>query len=121
MVSNNTAADPRDRLEIIELRSKYSHALDNGNWDDFGSLFTDDAVVDYYVPDTLHGAEEVQRFGEDEVDYDLSLHIATMPSISIDGDTGTGKWYMIVFYVVDNTSGWVFGEYEDEYRRVGGT
>lgn len=120
MASNSSAPDPKDHLAIMNLRSAYSHALDNGNWDDFGSLFTEDAVVDYYVPDTLHGAEEIKAFGEEEVGYDLSLHMATMPSISVDGDEGTGRWYMTVFYVVDDTAGWVVGEYEDEYRRVDG-
>jgi len=43
-----------------------------------------------------------------------------MPTVTVDGDEIRGFWYLYVFYVVDDTHGWVVGEYEDEYPRVDG-
>ena len=46
-----------------------------------------------------------------------------MPRLSVDPDsgTGTGEWVMLVYYEMpDGPQGRMFGEYEDEYRRVNG-
>jgi hypothetical protein len=46
-----------------------------------------------------------------------------MPRIDlhVDAGTGTGEWYLVVYYEKpDGAAGWVFGTYEDEYRRVDG-
>lgn len=36
-----------DRLEIQDLLSRYSYAIDERNWDELDQLFTPDAVIDY--------------------------------------------------------------------------
>jgi len=44
-----------------------------------------------------------------------------MPRLSVNPDsgTGTGEWIMLVYYEMpDGPQGRMFGEYEDEYRRV---
>lgn len=115
----------RDYQEIRGLRAAYSHtidtAIDTGDWDDFLSLYTEDAVVDYPQA-TLRGHEEIGTFGRDlEELYEYSMHTAQMPRIDINGDEASGRWYMLVFYVAtDGSEGHALGYYEDEYRRVDG-
>lgn len=36
-----------DRLEIQDLLSRYSHAIDERDWDALDDVFTSDAVIDY--------------------------------------------------------------------------
>jgi ketosteroid isomerase-like protein len=114
------AQEALDRLEIHELRGKYSRAIDYENYSDASDVFTEDAVLAY--PDTeLHGSDEIAEFWREEVEYQFSRHTVQMPSIQIDGDTATGDWYMLVFYVaLDGTDGAVMGWYSDEYERVDG-
>lgn len=115
----------RDYQEIQGLRAEYSHtidtAIDTGEWDDFVSLYTEDAVVDYPQA-TLRGHDEIEAFGEDlEELYEYSMHTVQMPSLDIDGDEATGRWYMLVFYIAsDGSEGHALGYYEDKYRRVDG-
>lgn len=109
-----------DRLEIHELRSAYSRAIDYENYDRAHDIFTEDAVVNYRSGEK-HGVQEVYEYWRDNVEYEFSFHTVQMPEIEIGGDDATGKWYMLVFYVAPNgASGHVMGWYEDEYRRVDG-
>jgi len=109
--------------QLKNLRSQYSHTIDHGaatgDWDDFISLYTEDAVVDY-PQETMHGREEIREFSEEiEEYYEYSMHTAQMPMLDVDGDGATGTWYMLVFYIAtDGSEGYVVGRYEDEYRRV---
>ena len=51
------------------------------------------------------------------------MHTGQMPRIPVDDDasTGTGDWYLVVFYEKPGGGeGWVTGTYSDEYRRVDG-
>lgn len=36
-----------DRLEIQDLLSRYSYAIDDGDWDALDDVFMPDAVIDY--------------------------------------------------------------------------
>lgn len=107
-----------DRLEIRKLRGTYARAIDNRNWERATDIFTEDAVVEY-AGETLHGGEEVTEYWRNNVDYQFSLHTMQLPHIEVDGDTGTGHWYLVEYYIAaDDTEGFVFGWYDDEYRRV---
>lgn len=114
------AREALDRLDIYELRGRYSRAIDYDNYSDATEIFTDDAVVEY--PDTtLQGGEEIATFWRADPEYEYSQHTVQMPSIRIDGETATGDWYLLVFYVApDGTEGAIMGRYTDEYRRVDG-
>lgn len=36
-----------DRMEIQDLLTSYSHAIDSRNWDELDNVFTEDAHIDY--------------------------------------------------------------------------
>jgi ketosteroid isomerase-like protein len=114
-----------DAQAIQHLRARYSHTIDHGietgEWDEFLSLYTDDAVVDYPQA-TLEGLDEIEAFARElEAAYEFTMHTAQMPDISVDGDEATGHWYLMVFYAAtDGSEGYALGRYEDDYRRVDG-
>jgi hypothetical protein len=45
-----------DRLEIQDLLTAYSHAVDRRRWDDLDGLFTSDAVIDYHATGSIKGS-----------------------------------------------------------------
>lgn len=112
-----------DRFALRRLRAEYAKAIDRSDWQAYSSLFTEDAVVEYDGLEPLHGRDEILAFGRTHLDssFDSSMHTAFMPSIEVTGETASGHWYLYVHYgFSDGTTGWVMGEYEDEYRRVDG-
>jgi ketosteroid isomerase-like protein len=112
------------REAIRELRSRYGWYIDQAEWEAWASLFAEDAVLSYSsTGTTLEGREEILTYGREVIDevYEYCMHTSQSPRLTVDGDTGSGRWYMAVFYTLpDGTSGWVTGEYADEYRRVDG-
>lgn len=113
-----TESDIVDVWELHELRAKYSRAIDFENYERASEIFTDDAVVEY-PSGTCTGAGEVETYWRENVAYEFSMHTVQMPEITVDGDTATGTWYMLVLYSApDGSEGYVMGWYEDEYRRV---
>jgi hypothetical protein len=61
-----------DRLDIIELFTRYSHAVDQCDWDLLRTVFADDIQADYsadaeYIPDCpakRNGIEDLVQFFE---------------------------------------------------------
>ena len=45
-----------DRAEISDLLLRYSEALNTGDWDEWASCFTDDALVDYTTAGGVAGS-----------------------------------------------------------------
>lgn len=106
---------------IRDLRSRYAWYVDIGEWEKWANLFTEDAHVEYEGMPALDGRDEILTFARETISglYTYSMHTAQMPRLSVDDDTGTGEWYLVVFYEKPNGSeGWVSGTYTDEYRRV---
>ena len=119
----NAAAPSTPEEAIRNLRSRYAWFVDDGAWEWWANLFTTDARVTYEGMPTLEGRDEILAFARDTIDdlYTYSMHAAQMPRLTIEDDTGTGEWYLVVFYEKPNGSeGWVTGTYTDEYRRVDG-
>ncbi|MFP9191414.1 nuclear transport factor 2 family protein [Natrialbaceae archaeon A-CW1-1] len=112
-----------DKLELQELRAAYGHHIDRGEWDEWVTLFTPDAIVDYGPYDTLHGHDDIRSFASDVIDglFTYSMHLALMPLLEVDGDKATGRWHLLVLYEASGGDpGWLVGTYEDTYRRVDG-
>ncbi|WP_254810966.1 nuclear transport factor 2 family protein [Natronosalvus amylolyticus] len=116
-----TGQDSDAYRALLELRAAYARAIDYGQWEEYAQLFTTDTEV-VYPRETLNGRQAVYEYGRDRVEYEYSMHTAQMPELEIDGNTASGEWYMLVFYIAtDGTQGHVLGSYTDEYRRVDGS
>ncbi|WP_261566030.1 nuclear transport factor 2 family protein [Frankia gtarii] len=82
-----------DRLEIQELISRYSHAIDTRSFDDAVALFTSDGTLDY----TATGGPAGDR--KSVLDYiagamsplKMSQHQVATSAITLAGDTATAR------------------------------
>jgi hypothetical protein len=82
-----------DRLEIDDLLTTYSHAIDFGNWDELDEVFTEDCVIDYTVFGGIRGnLSEVKEFLKASLPmFSAYYHMVSTSKITIDGDVAHGK------------------------------
>jgi hypothetical protein len=111
--------------EIRQLKYRYFRTLDLKEWDAFGDCLTDDVVARYGTqamdkPVHYNSRDDVVAFMRDNLGPAvITVHIASHPEITVDGDTATGSWgfedTVIVpdFKVIIRGGGY----YDDSYRR----
>lgn len=119
-----------DRLESIEaikkLKHRYMNYCDLGYPPDkLGPLFTDDAVwtsKDFGRHPSRRALETF--FSGISAQIVFAAHLAMNFIIDVDGDTGTGKWRILMpcTMVEDGkkVSRWLLGDYDEEYVRLNG-
>lgn len=82
-----------DRLEINDLITDYSYAIDTRSWDDLDVLFTPDATIDYTAVGGESGdlptikawlAKTLEMFSGFQ-------HLVATSKVSIDGDAATAR------------------------------
>ncbi|MCU1351169.1 MAG: Bile acid 7-alpha dehydratase [Acidimicrobiales bacterium] len=81
--------------EIKRLKYRYLRHLDLKQWDDFGSLFTDDATASYGADLSFSSREEIVAFMRASLGPDMiTSHQCHHPEIEVgaDGTTATGSW-----------------------------
>ncbi|MFF3573177.1 nuclear transport factor 2 family protein [Nocardia jiangxiensis] len=82
-----------DRLEIQDLMVRYSHAVDTRQWDLLDEVFTPDAHIDYSAMGGSTGdLAATKEFLATMLPNFLAFqHLISNSSISVDGDTATGR------------------------------
>ena len=111
-----------DTHAIQRLKHEYCYAIDDGRYEDWASLFTEDGRFVRANGDTFVGRDELREFAEGGFHraFECPAHIVTNPVIDVDGDEATGRWYLLCLHRTDaDEPGWVQARYDDEYRRVG--
>jgi hypothetical protein len=82
-----------DRLEINDLITDYSYAIDTRSWDELDDIFTADAHIDYSAVGGESGdvptikawlAKTLEMFSGFQ-------HLVATSKVSIDGDTAIGR------------------------------
>ena len=112
-----------DDLEAIkQLKARYFRLMDTKQWDAWGDLFTEDAVLQA-SPDPeerFHGRDEIVAKVSHVLRDAVTVHHGHMPEIEIHGDTATGVWAMDDFVEMPQLvlHGW--GHYHEEYAREDG-
>lgn len=114
-----------DVAAIMKVRSDYAWTWDSADAPGFAALFADDGVLDLAeFGGVFTGAQEIaDRIGPLMTPSDglpATLHALSSPSIDVDGDRATGRWYAHVFHQPrpgDGPVRWV-GRYFDQYRRT---
>lgn len=111
-----------DRVEIEALRAEFGDAGMMRDYDRCASLFTPDAV--WRIPGVdveLAGREEI-RAGMERLQEELWAYLlqATHPgTISLDGDTASGRTYVLSFgQMREGSSHLNYSVYHDRYRRT---
>lgn len=111
-----------DRIEIEALRGEFTDAGMMNDFDRFASLFTPDAV--WRVPAVnaeFAGREEI-RAGIERLKtelWDYLVQTTHSGSISLDGDTATGRSYVLSFgRLLEGDSHLNYSVYYDRYQRT---
>lgn len=82
-----------DRLEIQDLMVRYCHAVDTRQWDLLDEVFTPDAHVDYSAMGGSAGDLATTKTFLAQVmpNFPAFQHLVTNSSITVEGDTATGR------------------------------
>ena len=126
-----TDADLQRLLDIEaikQLKARYFRLMDTKQWDDWGMVFTEDAVME--VPEAAmvnNGRAEVVGNVSAALTGTTTTHHGHMPEIEITGpDTARGIWAMFDYVEWPAADGsrvglQGYGHYHEEYRRDGDT
>lgn len=82
-----------DRLEIQDLLTAYSYAVDLHRFDELDDVFTPDAEIDYTATGGIRGSlDEAKAFLAGALtNFAGHQHLVATSSVRIDGDTATGR------------------------------
>src|ERR1700709_2567341 len=77
-----------DRLEIDDLLTSYTRAIDTGEWDRLDDVFTPDAHIDYTAPGGIEGAfPEVKAWlAENLPMFPRRQHVLAQKEVELAGD-----------------------------------
>ncbi|WP_428341626.1 nuclear transport factor 2 family protein [Mycobacterium sp.] len=86
-------AEISDRLEIQQLITDYSTAIDSRRFDDLDAVFASDAYIDYTALGGIEGSyPEVKAWLADVLpNFPMYAHMLGNFSVRIDGDTASSR------------------------------
>jgi len=84
-----------DRIEIADLITSYTRAIDTGEWDLLDSVFTPDAQIDYPATGGIQGAfPEVKAWLAEVLPmFARRQHVIGQSEVLLDGDVATVTSY----------------------------
>ena len=90
-----TLQDVSDRLEIDDLLSRYTLAIDAKDFDALDAVFTPDALIDYTTSGGVKGAyPEVKAWlAKALAMFPMTQHLLGNKRVTLDGDTATSRTY----------------------------
>jgi ketosteroid isomerase-like protein len=112
----------QDRLEILELAARYSHATDHGDAEALADTFTEDGVFEVAgMGEPRKGrAAHLAATSAPRPPGLVMRHFTSNPVIEGDGDTATMKLYVEVKNLGAGGQPLLLGCYHDELRREHG-
>jgi len=112
-----------DDLEAIrQLKARYFRLMDTKQWDAWGEVFSEDAVLQA-SPDPEErfvGREEIVARVSGYLADAVTVHHGHMPEIQVDGDRATGIWAMFDYVDMPQLVLRGAGHYHEEYLRDAG-
>jgi 3-phenylpropionate/cinnamic acid dioxygenase small subunit len=91
-----------DRIEITDLFTRFARLLDEGRWEDAGTIFTDDVAVHSPRGGELRGIDKVVGFMlQAEVEGEHAQHINTDLLVNVNGDQAAVSANSLVYYYRD--------------------
>jgi hypothetical protein len=105
-----------DRLEIADLLTRYTRAVDTGEWDLLDQVFTADARIDYTATGGIEGDFPAVKAWLAEVlpMFSRRQHVLGQSEVVVDGDRATVTAYFLNPMVLPQDGGerlWEFGGY----------
>jgi ketosteroid isomerase-like protein len=106
-----------DRLEIADLLTRYTRAIDTGDWDRLDEVFTPDAAIDYTATGGIAGElpEVKQWLSEVLPMFPRRHHVLGQAEVHVDGDSAAVTAYFLNPMVLPQEDGsellWEFGGY----------
>lgn len=99
-----TLQEVSDRMEIADLITRYSSAIDRRAWADLDPLFTEDAVLDYTSTGGIRGTLPEHKAYNAEVltTFKGTQHLMALPVVEVEGDTATARTICFNPMVVDD-------------------
>jgi ketosteroid isomerase-like protein len=82
-----------DRIEIQDLLSRYTDAIDRRDWDALDAVFTGDAFIDYTSVGGASGnLAEIKQFLDDSFKFfESTQHLIGSSVVNINGDEATAR------------------------------
>jgi hypothetical protein len=86
-----------DRIEIQDLFTRYTRAIDTQDWALLDSVFTPDAQIDYTAAGGIKGAyPEVREWlGKAMAMFSYTMHFAGNSTVELSGDSARTRTYCI--------------------------
>jgi hypothetical protein len=110
-----------DRLEIIELAARYSHAIDHLDAEAYANVFTEDGEL--YAGQTLRAAGHAAlkaNIAKAEAAKVSRRHWNCNPIVDGDGSTARLRVYLMAVEYTKSLSPYLMGEYDDELVKLNG-
>ncbi len=112
-----------DKVEIMELTSRYNHAIDHQRAEEWADLFTEDGV--FKVGDSVRAegrAQFVAYVQEAKADGVCTRHWTSNAVIEGEGEIARLRLYVKAYNLAGGTLGapYVMGEYDDTGVKVNG-
>ena len=112
-----------DRLEIPQLLTTDSSAIDAGRFDDLDELFTDDAVIDLSATGGRYGPyrEVISWLGETLSRMSAYMHVVSNIDVRLHGDAATARTACLNPLALDAESKAIYlicFWYDDEFART---
>jgi hypothetical protein len=110
-------AQVSDRIEINDLLTRYSRAIDSGDWDRLDDVFLPHANIDYTATGGIAGPfPEVKAWLARMLPlFPRRQHVIAQSEVTLDGDFATVLAYFVNPMVVPQKDGpetlWEFGGY----------
>jgi uncharacterized protein (TIGR02246 family) len=100
MANNITPSDTeRSIRQIIELTYRYARGMDDRDWSEFASVFTEDASVKMGETHVLEGRQAVTDLVRSFIEpCRVTHHMMTNHLVDVDGDHATMQLYCRAFH-----------------------
>ncbi|MGH9031122.1 MAG: nuclear transport factor 2 family protein [Acidimicrobiia bacterium] len=95
MTESMSHQEVADRIAIDDLLTRYTIAVDDGDWNLYRTVFTPDAFIDYTSAGGIKGGvDEIAAWlAKALAPFPVRQHLIANKLVSIDGDTATVRAY----------------------------
>jgi hypothetical protein len=86
-----------DRIEIDDLITSYTRAVDTLDWPRYDAVFTPDATIDYTASGGMKGTRDEVRdwLAEMLPMFSIMQHYVLQKEVTLDGDTAEARVYLM--------------------------